>query len=284
MKLIFALLFVTGAVLGGYVLAHGELLLLFQPFEFLIIFGGAMGAMIAANPPSVLKGIGSQFPRLLSGKSYSRQDFLDLLGLMYSLFTKARREGLMALEADIEEPHASELFARFPSILHNHHALDFICDYMRMMVGGSMNSLELESLMDLELTTHHEEADQPGAAVRSMADALPAFGIVAAVLGVVITMSAISEPPEVLGHHIAAALVGTFLGILLSYGYVGPIGAALAHSLRQEAKYMECIKVCILATLNGYTPQVAVEFGRKVIYSGVRPSFIELDEYIRQNK
>jgi chemotaxis protein MotA len=284
MKLIFALLFVTGAVLGGYVLAHGELRLLFQPFEFLIIFGGAMGAMIAANPPVVLKGIVSQFPRILSGGSYSRQDYLDLLGLMYSLFTKARREGLMALEADIEEPHSSELFARFPSILGNHHALDFICDYMRMMVGGSMNSLELESLMDLELTTHHEEADQPGAAVRNMADALPAFGIVAAVLGVVITMSAISEPPEVLGHHIAAALVGTFLGILLSYGYVGPIGTALAHSLRQEAKYMECIKVCILATLNGYTPQVAVEFGRKVIYSGVRPSFIELDEYIRQNK
>jgi chemotaxis protein MotA len=209
---------------------------------------------------------------------------MDLLALMYELFSKARKEGLMALENDIEEPGESEIFKRYPKVLKDHHALDFICDYLRLMVGGSMNSMELENLMDVELDTHHEESHLPSHAVISMADGMPAFGIVAAVLGVVITMGSISEPPEVLGQHIAAALVGTFLGILLSYGYVNPMGTFLGHVQREESKYLECIKVCILATLNGYTPQVAVEFGRKALYSHVRPGFIELEEYIKDIK
>lgn len=284
MKFIIGLLIVTGCVIGGFLLSHGPIEVLLQPYEFLIIFGAAMGAFIASNPGVVLKNVLGNIPALFRGSKYNKQSYMDLLALMFELFAKARKEGLMALENDIEEPQESEIFKRHPKILKDHHALDFICDYLRLMVGGSMNSLELENLMDVELETHHDESHLPGHAVTSMADGLPAFGIVAAVLGVVITMSAINEPPDVLGKHIAAALVGTFLGILLSYGYVNPMGTFIGHVSREEAKYLECIKVCILATLNGYTPQVAVEFGRKALYSHVRPGFTELEEYIKNIK
>ncbi len=281
MKFLLGWLVVSGSVIGGYVLAHGHLAILFQPYEFLIIFGGALGAFIASNPSVVLKEVLRSFPLLLKGSKYNKQSYLDLLALMYELFSKARKEGLMALEADVEEPQESPVFTRYPAILADHHATDFICDYLRLMVGGSMNAMELENLMELELETHHEEAHLPSHAVSNMADGLPAFGIVAAVLGVVITMGAISDPPEVLGHHIAAALVGTFLGILLSYGYISPVGIFLGHIRREEGKYLECIKVTIMATLNGYTPQVAVEFGRKALYSDVRPGFLELEEHVK---
>jgi len=281
MKFIIGLLIVTASVIGGYVLSHGHLDILYQPYEFLIIFGAASGAFIAANPGVVIKEVLRSVPALLKGSRYSKQSYLDLLALMYELFTKARKEGLMALENDIEEPQESPIFSRYPRVLNDHHALEFICDYLRLMVGGSMNAMELENLMEIELDTHHEESHLPSHSVTTMADGLPAFGIVAAVLGVVITMGAISEPPEVLGHHIAAALVGTFLGILLAYGYVGPLGSYLGHVKREESKFLECIKVCIMATLHGYTPQVAVEFGRKVLYSHVRPGFLELEEHVK---
>ncbi len=281
MKFILGLLMVTGSVIGGYVLSHGHLGILMQPYEFLIIFGAATGAFVASNPGVVIKDVLRSIPSLLKGSKYNKQSYLDLLALMYELFSKARKEGLMALENDIEEPRESAIFNRYPKVLADHHALEFICDYLRLMVGGSMNAMELENLMDIELDTHHEESHLPSHAVTTMADGLPAFGIVAAVLGVVITMGSISEPPEVLGHHIAAALVGTFLGILLAYGYVGPVGAFLGHVRREEAKYLECIKVSIMATLHGYTPQVAVEFGRKALYSNVRPGFLELEEYVK---
>lgn len=281
MKFIIGMLIVTGSVIGGYVLSHGHLAILFQPYEFLIIFGAATGAFIASNPGVVIKQVLGSIPTLLKGSKYNKQSYLDLLALMYELFSKARKEGLMALENDIEEPKESPIFGRYPKILADHHAVDFICDYLRLMVGGSMNAMELENLMDLELDTHHEESHLPSHAVTIMSDGLPAFGIVAAVLGVVITMGSISEPPEVLGHHIAAALVGTFLGILLAYGYVGPVGTFLGHVQREEAKFLECIKVSIMATLNGYTPQVAVEFGRKALYSNVRPGFLELEEHVK---
>jgi chemotaxis protein MotA len=284
MKFIIGMLIVTGCVFGGFLLSHGLLEVLFQPYEFLIIFGAAMGAFVASNPGTVIKNVLGNIPALLRGSKYNKQSFLDLLALMFELFAKARKEGLMALENDVEEPNESEIFKRYPKIMKDHHALEFICDYMRLMVGGSMNPMELENLMDVELDTHHEESHLPSHAVTNMADGLPAFGIVAAVLGVVITMGAISEPPDVLGQHIAAALVDTFLGILLSYGYVNPMGTFLGHVSREEGKYLECIKVCILATLNGYTPQVAVEFGRKALYSHVRPGFVELEEYIKNIK
>lgn len=284
MKLIIGFIVVIGSVLGGYILSHGVLGALYQPFEFLIIFGGAFGALLAANPGVVIKRVFGSIPALLKGPKYNKQSYLDLLGLMYELFAKARKEGLMALENDIEEPDSSDVFVKYPAIIKDHHAVEFICDYLRLMVGGSMNPMELENLMDLELETHHQESELPATAVNTMADGLPAFGIVAAVMGVVITMGSITEPPEVLGLHIAAALVGTFLGILLSYGFVGPVGTYLGHIAREESKYLECTKVCILATLNGYTPQVAVEFGRKVLFSNLRPGFIELEDHVKSKK
>lgn len=284
MKFIVGLLIVIGAVFGGYVLSHGNLLALFQPFELLIIGGGALGAFIIANPGTVISKVFKGVPALLGSSKYNKAMYMDLLTLMYKLFSKSRKEGLMALEGDIEEPKDSEIFKQFPKILGNHHAIDFICDYLRLMVGGNMNAFELENLMDLELQTHHHEATVPSGALQTVADGLPGFGIVAAVMGVVITMGYISEPPEVLGNHIAAALVGTFLGILLAYGFASPMAKAMEFRAEEEGKFFECIKVCIMSTLNGYTPQIAVEFGRKTIYSHIRPTFIELEAHIKGQK
>ena len=284
MKTILGIITVIGCVFGGFVLSHGNMLALAQPFEFMIIAGGAAGAFFIANPGSIVKKVLKGLPTLLKGPKYRKQSYMDLLALMYDLFAKARKEGLMALENDIEEPDQSEIFKKYPKVMANHHAMDFITDYLRLMVGGSMNPFELENLMDLELETHHHEAMQPGDAVTTAADGLPGFGIVAAVMGVVITMSAIGGPPAVLGQHIAAALVGTFLGILLSYGFVGPVGTSLKHKAEEEGQFLTCIKVCIMATLNGYTPQIAVEFGRKALPSTVRPGFIELEDHVKQKK
>jgi chemotaxis protein MotA len=278
------MLIVIASVVGGFVLSHGKLAALFQPYEFLIIAGASLGAFVVSNPPNVIMKVIKGLPGLLGGSRYTKALYMDLLALMYDIFSKARKEGLMALENDIEEPEQSEIFRKYPKILANHHALEFICDYMRLMVGGSMNPFEIENLMDLELETHHSENTIPSNAVQTVADAFPGFGIVAAVMGVVITMGALGDAPEVLGMHIAAALVGTFLGILLGYGFAGPVASALGHQAREEGKFLECIKVCILATLNGYTPQIAVEFGRKVLYSTERPSFTELEEHVKQKR
>ncbi len=284
MKFIIGVVSVFAAVIGGYLLSHGDLLLLYQPFELLIILGGACGSFVIANPKEVIIGSIKGLIGLFKGSLYAKKNYMDVLGLMFDLFSKSRKEGLMALEADIEEPEQSPIFQKYPKILSNHHLVDFVSDYLRLMVGGNMNAFELENLMDLELETHHHEAEKPSTAVNLMSDGLPAFGIVAAVMGVVITMGFISEPPEVLGAHVGAALVGTFLGILLAYGFVGPMATAMASQVEEESKLYECIKVCVLATLNGYTPQIAVEFGRKALYSHVRPGFVELESYIKDNK
>ncbi len=284
MKLIIGLIVVIGTIFGGYVLSHGDLAALYQPYELLIIGGGAVGAFVIANPGTVIKKVMKDVPGLAASSPYNKKMYLDLLTLMFKLFSKARKEGLMALETDIDEPHESEIFNQFPKILKNHHAIDFVCDYLRLMVGGNMNAMELENLMDVELETHHHEIQAPGTAMQGVADGLPAFGIIAAVMGVVITMGFISEPPEVLGHHIAAALVGTFLGILLAYGFAAPIATAMLAKADEEGKFFECMKVCILSTLNGYTPQIAIEFGRKIIVSTLRPSFTDLEEHIKEQK
>jgi chemotaxis protein MotA len=284
MKLIIGLLIGMGCIFGGFVLSEGNLLALFQPFELMIIGGGALGAFIIANPGKVIVDVLKQTPALLKGNKYNKAMYMDLLTLMYQLFSKARKEGLMALEGDIDEPAESEIFSNFPKITKNHHVMDFIRDYLRLMVGGNMNAFELENLMDVELETHHQEAMRPSSSVQIVADGLPGFGIVAAVMGVVITMSFISEPPEVLGHHIAAALVGTFLGILLAYAVAAPISKALEFKADEEAKFLECTKICILSTLHGYTPQIAIEFGRKTIYSHMRPEFEELEEHVKGSK
>jgi chemotaxis protein MotA len=284
MNLIIGSLIVIGCILGGYGLEHGHFAALMQPVEVLIIGGAAFGATFISHPMPVIKAALGGILKLLKGSSYKKEKYMELLALLYGLFAKIRKDGLIALEADIEDPEKSAIFAKYPSILADHHALDFICDYFRMMVGGSMNAFEIENLMDIELETHHHEAHAPIGVISGAADALPAFGIVAAVLGVVITMGAISGPPEELGHKIGAALVGTMLGILLSYGFANPIASALTYQMEDEAKYYLCIKTCIIAYLNGYAPQVAVEFGRKVLFSSVRPGFLELEEHVKQKK
>jgi len=284
MKIIIGILVVLASVVGGYLAEGGAILALVQPYELLIIAGSAFGAFVISHPGRVIKKVFGGIPGLLKGAKYNKQSYMDLLSLMYELFSKARKEGLMALENDVEEPDQSEIFKKYPKIMSDHHVVDFITDYLRLMVGGSMNPFELEALMDLELETHHHEAELPAHAVQGASDALPGFGIVAAVMGVVITMGALGSPPKVLGEHIAAALVGTFTGILLAYGFAAPFATALGHNAQAEGKYFECIKVCILATLNGYTPQVAVEFGRKVIFTSERPGFLELEEHIKGQK
>lgn len=284
MNLIVGTVILFACILGGYVMHHGQLGALYQPTELLIIGGGAFGAFFIAHPLPLIKKAFASVLGLLKGSTYNKAKYMDLLALMYGLFIKIRKDGLIALEADIEEPEKSAIFSQYPSIMSDHHVLEFICDYFRLMVGGSMNSLEIENLMDIELETHHEDVHKPIGAIQGMADALPAFGIIAAVLGVVITMGAIGGPPEELGRNVGAALVGTMLGILLAYGMVGPIGTALNHRAEQQAKFYTCIKTCIIAYLNGYAPQVAVEFGRKALSSEVRPGFLELEEHVKQKK
>ena len=284
MKVIFGTIFVIICVFGGFIISGGQLLALWHPTELLIILGCATGAFIIANPPSVLKASASGLVGILKGSKYNKATYMDLLTLMHNLFAKARKEGLMALEGDIDEPHESEIFNQFPKIAKNHHLIDFICDYLRLMVGGNMNAFELENLMDVEMETHHHEAGAGPTAVTTMSDGLPGFGIVAAVMGVVITMGFISEPPEVLGQKVGAALVGTFLGILFAYGFVGPMAKAMENQVEEDTMLFGCAKTCILATLNGYTPQIAIEFGRKALASNVRPSFTELEEHIKGQK
>lgn len=284
MKIIFGILFVIGCVFGGFVISGGQLLALWHPPELLIILGGATGAFIISNPPNVISASVKGLLGILKGSKYKKAVYMDLLTMMHDIFAKARKEGLMALEADIDEPHESELFKKFPKLMGNHHLIDFIGDYLRLMVGGNMNAFELESLMDLEMETHHHEAEAAPSAVTNMSDGLPGFGIVAAVMGVVITMGFISEPPTVLGAKVGAALVGTFLGILFAYGFVGPMAKAMEAQNAEDVMLFNCAKTCIMATLNGYTPQIAIEFGRKALASHVRPGFLELEEHIKEQK
>jgi chemotaxis protein MotA len=281
MLLIVGSIIVIISVLGGYVLAHGELAALWQPFEILIIGGAALGAFIISNPLKVIVQIFRALPALFLGSPLNRLVFMDLLSLMFDLFDKARRSGVMSIEADVDDPENSELFNRYPAIMRMTPIRDFITDYLRIVSSGNMAPHELEGLMDLEIETRLTELEKPAESVNKIADALPGFGIVAAVLGIVITMKSLGGPPEELGVHVASALVGTFFGILAAYGFVGPTSHALHHVAAAEIKAYECIKVSILATMGGVAPQLAIEFGRKALNSDVRPSFQELNDYVR---
>ena len=282
MNLIVGIVVVLGCVFGGFMWSGGNLLALFHPPELMIIAGGATGGFIIANPPSVIKSVTAGIPALLKPSQYNKNFYMDLLALLFELFNKARKEGLMSLEAHIEEPDKSPIFTKYPHILSDHHVIEFTTDYLRLMVTGAANAFEMENLMDLELETHHEEGHQPSSAVQTMADGLPGFGIVAAVMGVVITMASISAGPEVIGAKVGAALVGTFVGILLSYGFAGPIAAAMGFRAANQGKCIEVIKVALLASLNGYSPQIAIEFGRKIIFNAERPGFLELEDYVKR--
>jgi chemotaxis protein MotA len=280
MMFIVGALIVLACVVGGYIGAGGHLVVLFQPFEVLIIVGAAFGGFIIANPKPVVIRSFTAFGDLVKGPKYTKESYLEILSLMYQVFKLARTKGMLALETHVENPHESALFQQFPGVLQNHHAMVFLCDYLRLLTLGSDNAMEMETLMDEEIETHHAEARQISSAWQTMADGLPALGIVAAVLGVIHTMGLITEPPEVLGHSIGGALVGTFMGVLLSYGFVGPIANSLANIYDAETKYFQCIKAAILAYLQGYAPAVAVEFGRKALISTVRPTFYEVEEAV----
>lgn len=281
MNLILGAIIVFASVLGGFAAAGGHIIALWQPFELVIILGAALGGFIIANPMSVVVKSLKSIPSLFSGPKYKKADYLEVLGFMYDLFTKARKEGLMGIESDIEEPSSSALFQKYPRLLKDHHACDFISDYMRLVVSGNMNPFELDNLMDIELTTHHHEAAAVAHAVQRVGDGLPAFGIVAAVLGIVHTMAALGGPMSELGNLVAAALVGTLSGILIAYGFMSPISTMLEGYAEEETRFFSCIKACILANVQGYSPQVAVEFGRKTMSSDFRPSFSELEKSLR---
>ncbi|KUJ71648.1 flagellar motor stator protein MotA [Thiomicrospira sp. WB1] len=283
MKAIIGTVVVFGSLLGGY-LPHGSIGILIQPLEVLIICGGALGAFIIANPGWVVKKSFSSAFGLVKSPGYDKDMYMEMIGLMFRLFNKARREGLMAIEQDVEEPENSELFNMFPKIAADHHIVDFICDYLRLMISGASNPYQLEDLMIAELDVHHHEAMAPSEAIGKVAEALPGFGIVAAVLGIIVTMSYLDAGPLEIAHHMSVALVGTFLGILVAYGVVGPISADLGNRAHAESAFYGAIKACLMANLNGYPPQVAMEFGRKSIPGKERPSFQEVDEYLQTQK
>jgi chemotaxis protein MotA len=284
MFILIGYLVAMGAIFGGFLLGGGHLGALFQPLELLMIGGAAIGAFIAANPLKALKAVGAGLAAIFKPSRYTKSLYMELMALLYEILMKVRKEGFLAIERDIEQPEASALFQKFPGVMKDHHAVRFITDYLRLMASGNLNALEIESLMDSEIETHHHEAEIPAHAVQKIADGLPAFGIVAAVMGVVHTMESLHLPPSELGILIAHALVGTFLGILLSYTIVAPLASMLEVTAAEATKMLQTIKVTLLASLQGYAPALAVEFGRKVLYSTERPGFTELEAHVKQKK
>lgn len=281
MLFIVGLVIVFGSVVGGYLGAGGHLGVLFQPFEFVIIFGAAIGAFLIANPLPIVIGTLKSIGPLLKGSSFKKESYLELLSMLFAIFKLAKTKGDLALESHIDNPEESVLFGAYPGFMKHHHALEFICDNLRIFTLGGGSPHELEAAMDAELEAMHAEQHGITAAVTTMSDAMPALGIVAAVLGVIHTMGSIAEPPEVLGHLIGAALVGTFSGILFAYGMVGPIAKSLENVFAAEATYLNCIKTGLIAYRQGYAPQVCVEFARKTLQGSVKPSFQEIDEALQ---
>ena len=273
-----------GCIFGVYIVHGGNIQVILKalPFEMITIFGGALGAFVANNQPKVLKATGKGLGACFKPSKHSKARAMELLAMLFEILQKTRKEGLMSIEKDIEDPHSSALFQKFPVVGNDHHVTEFVCDYLRMMVSGNLNAHEIESLMDTELETHHHEAHAAAAAIARLAGALPAFGIVAAVLGVVNTMGSVGQPPAVLGGMIGSALVGTFLGILLAYAFAEPLAGLLEQKVDEAGKELQTIKTVLLASMQGYAPQIAIEFGRKVLYSTERPTFTELEQHVKK--
>ncbi len=273
-------------VFGVFILHGGKIGVVLEalPFEMATIGGAAVGAFIVNNQPKVIKATLASAMAAIKPSKYTKARYMELMTLLYDILQKARKEGLMAIEADVEEPHESEIFKKYPGVGTDHHVVEFMTDYLRMMVSGNLNSHEIEALMDSEIDTHHEEAHAPVAALNRMAGGLPAFGIVAAVLGVVNTMGSVGQPPSVLGAMVGSALVGTFLGILLAYAFVEPLAGLVEQKAADAAKELQCIKTTLLASMQGYNPATAIEFGRKVLFSTDRPTFLELEDHVRGKK
>jgi chemotaxis protein MotA len=283
MFLIIGYVIILASALGTYAV-HGSLGALWVPLEYIAIIGLTIGYFVASNSAAGIKAVLKAVPSVLKGSSLNKAVYMDLLAMLYEILSKVRKEGLMSIEGDIENFHDSPIFSKYPTVAHDHHVMEFITDYLRMMVGGNLNAFEIENLMDIEIETHHSEAHAPAHMVASIAGGVPAFGIVVAVMGVVNVMGSVGEPPAVLGKMIGGALVGTFLGILVAYGFVEPIANQLNQKVEEGSKIYQCIKAVLLASMNGYAPQVAVEFGRKTLYSSDRPTFLELEEDLKGRK
>jgi len=284
MFIIIGIIVVLGCVIGGFLMVNGPLLVLMQPSEFVVIIGACIGSVIAANPLKMIMLILKKLPAALKGSPYNKVAFNELLRAQYEVYVNAKKGGLLSIEEDVNTPATSSIFSKYPKFSANHHAIEFFCDSLKMLVNGVAEPEEIEMAMEAEMETHHEEnAVVPGILTRA-ADSLPGLGIVAAVLGIVVTMQHLDGPPEELGHHVAAALVGTFLGLLLSYGIVGPISTNLSNLAQDEAKYFACIKAGLIAFANGAAPATAVEFARKTIFSFDRPSATEIEPQLREIK
>lgn len=284
MLVILGYIIVLAAVFGGFAMAGGHMAVLFQPIELLMIGGAAVGASLVGNNAKSIKATFKALPSLFKGSRYTKALYMELMSLLFELLSKVRKEGLMSIEGDVEKPEESPIFSKYPGVLADHHIVEFMTDYLRLMVSGNMDAFQIENLMDNEIETHHHEGEVPAHVIAKLGDGLPAFGIVAAVMGVVHTMESVGIPPAELGILIAKALVGTFLGILLAYGFVGPLASLLEQKLHESSKMFQCVKVTLLASLNGYAPALAVEFGRKVLFSTERPTFSELEDHVKQAK
>jgi chemotaxis protein MotA len=278
---IIGIVVVIGAIMAGYLMEHGNIRVLIQPAELIIILGAAIGTVLIANPLHILKKMAGGLAGTFGSSKYTQARYLETLKIMYELFGRARREGMMALEADSDAPDKSPVFSKYPNFLKDHHALMFVCDSLRMAAAGSIEAFDADQMLEMDMDVHHHEATQPVAALSTMADSLPGLGIVAAVLGVVITMGALGGPPEEIGKKVAAALVGTFLGILLCYGFIGPLSSNMAKASDEEHEYYQVLRVMIVASMKGSAPSVAVEFGRRAIPHRVRPNFQDAENYIK---
>lgn len=276
------ILFVFICVIAGFLMEKGKMGVLIQPAEVLIIAGAALGTLLAANPMHVLKQMTGRLAEVWKGTPFSRQRYIDTLKMLFDLLTKSRKEGAIAIESDIEEPKKSPIFSRHKAFLADHHALNFVCDTLRMAITGGVAPFDLDQMMELDMDVHQQSIHQPVSALTTVADSLPGLGIVAAVLGVVITMGALGGPPELIGHKVAAALVGTFLGILLCYGMVGPLASNLSKCVEEEHCYYHVLRVVLIAYIKGTSPTMAVEMGRRAIPAHSRPSFSELEKACRQ--
>ena len=275
---IIGIVVVLGAVIGGFLMEKGHMAVLLQPAELLIISGAATGTLLVANPMHIIKGVAAGLMGVLKGSQFSKQRYLNTLKMMYQFLNKVRKEGLLSVEMDVEKPKESSVFKNYPEFLADHHAMDFLCDTLRTAITGGVEPFDMDQMMELDMEVHHTAAMQPIDALSTVADALPGLGIVAAVLGVVITMGALGGPPEEIGEKVAAALVGTFLGILLCYGVVGPLSSNMRKTADEHNEYLHVLRVLVLSFLKGSAPMIAIELGRRAVPSHVRPSFDEMEK------
>jgi chemotaxis protein MotA len=281
---IIGIVVVLGAVLGGYLMEHGQIRVLLQPAELVIIGGAGLGTLLIANPLSTIQAIVRGIATVFKGSQYTQPVYLETLKMLNDLFMQARKQGIVKLEEDVENPEKSQVFSKYPSFLANHHAVAFICDTLRMSISGGVPAFDLDQMMEMDMEVHHAESSRPVSALSTVADSLPGLGIVAAVLGVVITMGALGGPPEEIGHKVAAALVGTFLGILLCYGFLGPIASNLQKINDAESDYLRCLRQGVIAFVKGSAPVLAVEFARRSIPGELRPSFKDFETACRGNR